>query len=97
MDEARRAPETIGTHPPILFLYGGDDQVIPAAPTEAVAKELDGSTTVIRYPTGYHMLLRDIEAQTRWNDVLNWIEKTNHPAQTAARKTARMARRASET
>ena len=97
MDEARRAPKTVATHPPVLFLYGGNDQVIPAEPTEAVAKELAGSTTVIRYPTGYHMLLRDLEAQTRWNDVLLWIEKTNHPAQTAARKTARVARRASGT
>ena len=77
MDEARRAPEGIGTHPPILFLYGDNDQVIPVEPTEAVAKELDGSTTVIRYPGGYHMLLRDLEAEPRWNDVLRWIEKAN--------------------
>ena len=60
-----------------LFLYGDNDQVIPVEPTEAVAKELDGSTTVIRYPGGYHMLLRDLEAEPRWNDVLRWIEKTN--------------------
>jgi alpha-beta hydrolase superfamily lysophospholipase len=73
MSEARRAPEKTAAHPPILFLYGGNDQVIPAEPTEAVAKELDGSTTVIRYPDGYHMLLRDLEAEPRWNDVLVWI------------------------
>jgi alpha-beta hydrolase superfamily lysophospholipase len=84
MDEARRAPDKIGAHPPILFLYGGEDQVIPAEPTEAVAKQLDGATTVIRYPDGYHMLLRDLEAEPRWNDVLLWIGKTNpRPARTA--------------
>jgi alpha-beta hydrolase superfamily lysophospholipase len=84
MDDARRAPQTIGAHAPILFLYGGNDQVIPAEPTEAVAKALDGSTTVIRYPDGYHMLLRDLEAEPRWNDVLDWIGKTNtKPARTA--------------
>jgi alpha-beta hydrolase superfamily lysophospholipase len=93
MDDARHAPQRIGRHPPILFLYGGNDQVIPAEPTEAVAKALDGSTTVIRYPHGYHMLLRDLEAEPRWNDVLLWIEKTNQPARTVARNSARMARR----
>jgi len=77
MDEARHAPQKISRHPPILFLYGGNDQVIPAEPTEAIAKALDGSTTVIRYPDGYHMLLRDLEAEPRWYDVLQWIEKTN--------------------
>src|SRR5207248_11355320 len=29
MDDARHAPPKIGRHPPILFLYGGNDQVIP--------------------------------------------------------------------
>lgn len=77
MDEARRAPQRIRSHPPVLFLYGGNDQVIPAEPTEAVAKSLDGSTTIIRYPNGYHMLLRDLQAESRWNDVLHWIEDTN--------------------
>jgi len=76
MTEARKAPEHMAEHPPILFLYGGNDQVIPAGPTEAVANELDGATTVIRYPDGYHMLFRDLEAEPRWNDVLLWIEKT---------------------
>ena len=77
MDEARQAPRKMAVHPPLLFLYGGNDQVIPAEPTEAVAKELDGRTAVIRYPDGYHMLLRDLEAEPRWNDVLEWIKKTN--------------------
>jgi acylglycerol lipase len=87
MDEARHAPQKIGRHPPILFLYGGNDQVIPAEPTQAIAKALDGSTTVIRYPDGYHMLLRDLEAELRWNDVLNWIEKTNPPERRTATRT----------
>lgn len=94
MGEARGAAQNIAAHPPILFLYGGNDQVIPAERTKAVAKELDGGTAVIRYPDGYHMLLRDLEAEPRWNDVLLWIEKTNpKTARTAARNTARMARR----
>ena len=77
MDDARHAPPRIRRHPPILFLYGGNDQVIPPEPTEAVVKALDGPMTVLRYPDGYHMLLRDLEAEPRWNDVRKWIEKTN--------------------
>jgi alpha-beta hydrolase superfamily lysophospholipase len=84
MGEARGAAQEIATHPPILFLYGGNDEVIPAEPTEAVAKALGGSTTIIRYPNGYHMLLRDLEGERRWNDVLLWIEKTDtRPERTA--------------
>lgn len=75
MDEARRAPLHMTADPPILLVYGGNDQVIPAAPTEAVVKELGSTATVIRYPKGYHMLLRDIGAESRWNDILAWIEK----------------------
>lgn len=85
MSEARRAPGRMRAHPRILFMYGGNDQVIPAEPTKAVAKALDGFTTVIRYPHGYHMLLRDLDAEPRWNDVLAWIEETNpNPARTAS-------------
>ncbi|HEY2446040.1 MAG TPA: alpha/beta hydrolase [Rhizomicrobium sp.] len=75
MDQARYAPSRLTVDPPILLLYGGNDQVIPAAPTEAVAQELGSRATVIRYPNGYHMLLRDVEAEPRWNDVLDWIGK----------------------
>jgi alpha-beta hydrolase superfamily lysophospholipase len=74
MDEARHAPEHITRAPPILFLYGKQDQVIPAAPTEAVLKELGGKAEVHRYDHGYHMLLRDLEGPTVWQDALTWIE-----------------------
>ena len=77
MSEAREAPRQLTDAPPILFLYGGNDQVIPAGPTQAVAQELGSRATVIRYPNGYHMLLRDVSGEPRWNDVLAWIEKTS--------------------
>jgi alpha-beta hydrolase superfamily lysophospholipase len=77
MSEAREAPRELTAAPPILFLYGGNDQVIPAAPTKAVAQEFGSNATVIRYPDGYHMLLRDVASEPRWNDVLAWIEKTS--------------------
>jgi alpha-beta hydrolase superfamily lysophospholipase len=82
MSEAREAPQHLTDPPPILFLYGGNDQIIPAKPTRAVAAELGSRATVLRYPGGYHMLLRDLEGPARWADVLAWVDKTD--AATAA-------------
>jgi acylglycerol lipase len=74
MDAGRKAPEHLQSPPPILFLYGAKDQIIPRAPTEAVAKELGNRADVHLYPSGYHMLLRDIDGPAVWKDVSQWIE-----------------------
>jgi alpha-beta hydrolase superfamily lysophospholipase len=73
MDEAHSAPARIHNPPPILFLYGAKDQIIPKAPTEEVIRALGDRARVMRYDRGYHMLLRDLEAKTVWSDVLDWI------------------------
>ena len=78
MDAARKAPDRLGATPPILFLYGAKDQIIPRAPTEAVAKELGGRAEVHEYPDGYHMLLRDLDGPGIWKDVVTWIEARPH-------------------
>lgn len=83
MDEGRKAPESIRNPPPILILYGGNDQIIPNAPTKAVVKELGSLAEVKFYPKGYHMLLRDLDGPARWKDVLAWIEKPETPAMKA--------------
>ena len=82
MDEARHAPEHLGATPPILFLYGKNDQVIPKEPTEAVIKALGARAEVHRYDHGYHMLLRDLDAEIVWQDAVDWIGKRE--ARTAA-------------
>jgi alpha-beta hydrolase superfamily lysophospholipase len=73
MDEARIAPDAIKTAPPILFLYGANDQIIPAKPTEAVIAGLGTKATVRKYQHGYHMLLRDLEGEMVDKDVADWI------------------------
>jgi alpha-beta hydrolase superfamily lysophospholipase len=73
MDEARTAPERIASAPPILFLYGANDQIIPKQPTEAVIAGLDGKAKVRRYEHGYHMLLRDLEGESVDRDIADWI------------------------
>jgi alpha-beta hydrolase superfamily lysophospholipase len=89
MDEARHAPEHLGASPPILFLYGKNDQVIPKAPTEAVVKALGSRAEVHRYEHGYHMLLRDLDAETVWQDVVDWIGKREVTSVAAAPATIR--------
>lgn len=73
MDDARHAPEHLGT-PPILFLYGRKDQVIPKEPTEAVIAALGDHAEVHSYPNGYHMLLRDLDREDVYKDLLAWVD-----------------------
>jgi acylglycerol lipase len=73
MDEARTAPGKITAAPPILFLHGANDQIIPKKPTEAVIAALGAKATVKLYDKGYHMLLRDLQAETVDRDIAAWI------------------------
>ncbi len=73
MDDARHAPEHLKSPPPLLFLYGAKDQVIPAKPTEAVTAALGNRAEVHRYGNGYHMLLRDLDREIVWKDLAAWI------------------------
>ncbi|MBA2590326.1 MAG: alpha/beta hydrolase [Alphaproteobacteria bacterium] len=73
MDEARTAPDAIKAAPPILFLYGANDQIIPAKPTEAVVAGLGPKAMVRKYDHGWHMLLRDLEGEQVAKDVGDWV------------------------
>lgn len=73
MDEARHAPDHLDRPPRILLVYGKRDQVIPAPPTQAVIAALGSRAEVHRYDYGYHMLLRDLDAQIVWADVVKWV------------------------
>ena len=74
MDEAySAAPRLDGK--PLLYLYGGNDQVVPKRPTQVVVDGLGKQAKVTTYATGYHMLLRDLNAEPRWADVAAWIEE----------------------
>ncbi len=81
MDEARAANPA--HPPPILFLYGANDQVIPAEPTKAVIAALGSRATVRHYEHGYHMLLRDLEGEAVDHDVVAWISGLKLPGSQA--------------
>ena len=73
MSEARTAPERLKSSPPILYLHGEKDQVIPPEPAKAAIKELGPRADVREYADGYHMLLRDLEGQKVQDDVAAWV------------------------
>lgn len=61
-----------------LMLYGEKDDIIPKEPTYAFLKQFlatrPAEKTIAFYQQGYHMLLRDLQAATTWQDIAAWIE-----------------------
>jgi acylglycerol lipase len=60
---------------PILYMYGAKDEIIPKRPSEDVMNQLGTKSRAVTYPGGYHMLLRDLNAQPRWADIAAWIKE----------------------
>ncbi len=75
MGDARTAPLRLPPSgvPPILYLHGEKDQVIPPAPAKAAIRELGARADVREYPNGYHMLLRDLDRAKVQDDVAAWV------------------------
>jgi len=73
MDRASEAAAHITQ--PSLVLYGEQDDIIPKPPTCRMLRRLPEvvDATVALYPHGYHMLLRDREADDVMADVAAWM------------------------
>lgn len=71
MDAGLAAAEKLRT--PALILYGEKDEIIPKRPTRLMLEHMTAPRTVALYEGGYHMLLRDLPAQTVWKDIAHWI------------------------
>lgn len=63
---------------PALILYGGRDDLVPPRAIEALAARLPGLASgrqrLLRYPEGYHLLLRDSIRTRVVSDILAWAE-----------------------
>jgi alpha-beta hydrolase superfamily lysophospholipase len=79
MDSALAAAPVIEAR--TLLLYGEKDEVVPAAPTFAFWQGLPrrgvGGQRFALYENGWHMLLRDLQAQVVIDDIAAW---TRDPA-----------------
>lgn len=69
---------------PLLMLYGANDQLIPRRAVEAAAPNLGACARTALYEDGWHMLFRDLQAQTVWDDVLAFLRDPEAPLPSAA-------------
>jgi alpha-beta hydrolase superfamily lysophospholipase len=79
MDQARAAAPAIPG--PLLVLTGANDQVIrPDVQAGFVATLTARPCTAAFYPDGWHLLLRDLEREVVWRDILAWIDRQPLPS-----------------
>lgn len=72
MDAAIAAAPRLKT--PSLILYGSRDELVPQRPTFDAVRALpkDAGHRLAVYRTGWHLLLRDLNAQAVWDDIVAW-------------------------
>jgi acylglycerol lipase len=62
---------------PTLILYGEKDEIIPARPIcrmlELLPDQQSSPWRFVLYPDGYHMLMRDLQADVVIADMLTWL------------------------
>lgn len=63
---------------PTLVLYGEKDQVVPRRPILRMLDKMPmPQTRPTFYANGYHLLLRDLQAEKPWHDIATWISQHN--------------------
>jgi acylglycerol lipase len=58
---------------PALYMYGAHDQIIPPPAAISAAARLRPPGRTVYYRNGWHLLLRDLQAQTVWTDAEAFI------------------------
>lgn len=61
----------------VLFLYGAHDQIIPRNSAVTAARRLPPTARTALYPEGWHWLLRDLQREVVYEDILAFIEDPN--------------------
>lgn len=65
--------------PPVLVLYGDHDEIIPPRPVADVIDAMCPHRRVATYEEGWHLLLRDLQAELVWRDILSFVTDTDAP------------------
>lgn len=66
---------------PLLVLRGSRDEIVPPQAVRAMVGRLEAdSCTEIYYAEGWHMLLRDLQRVTVWDDILAWTRGERPPS-----------------
>ena len=58
---------------PALVLYGALDEIVPAGPVAEMVRVMGAPKRLAVYGEGWHMLLRDCQANVVWRDIAAWI------------------------
>ena len=86
MDEALAAAPHLKTR--ALLLYGERDEIVPKDPSFRLWRDLPDSVRRNQrralYENGWHMLLRDLEAERVLGDIAAWIEDQDAPLPSGA-------------
>lgn len=71
-----------------LVLYGEQDQVVPKEPVYRMLARMSHEPQIRAafYEHGYHLLLRDLQAEKPWHDIAAWIENRDAPLPSGADK-----------
>ena len=69
---------------PVLYLYGAHDQIIPKGATAKALVHYPRQDRTAYYANGWHLLLRDRQAQNVWADILSFIKDPDAPLPSGA-------------
>lgn len=64
---------------PVLLLYGARDEIVPPDAVRSMAASMSAPMKVVFYENGYHMLLRDLQAEKVWADIEAWLVDPSAP------------------
>ncbi|WP_404382105.1 lysophospholipase [Caenispirillum salinarum] len=83
VDLMDRAMDRVDEVPgPVLYLYGEKDEIVPPHATDRALETVPdrgGRVRVVLYDDGWHMLLRDLQRETVYADILAWIADRQGP------------------
>ncbi|MCK6450766.1 MAG: lysophospholipase [Alphaproteobacteria bacterium] len=91
MDDAQAAAPRFAAR--ALILYGSNEQLIPHGPVDSFLKKLPPEAAprqrLVVYPQGFHMLLRDLNADIVRQDIAAWISDPSAPLPSGAERPLR--------
>ena len=79
MESAHRAAPNLPKDVPMFLTYGAKDIVIPEKGVRRTASQLPNHVRTAYYPNGYHMLLRDLQSELVFDDVLTFLRDPDAP------------------
>lgn len=78
MSRAETSAKHLPPDLPLLVLFGRHEQILPKDIVKETLRRVqalppDAPLRIALYDDGYHMLLRDLHAETVWRDVIAWM------------------------